>query len=614
MAPVWIEITGRKSDVWNHFKIDKTDRKSLKCNHCDTKFKNQCSPSTFKYHLEHKHLIKIDVVSGSANLKSGQPTLLKHFRKPEAKNAEVVVSRLTAVSRIPFKTLADSEDIKRGWNAQGLKIPRTRTGIRDMVMCFGNKKREELESSISMKVKSGDRFSLTTDEWTSERNRRYMGLNLHHIGSANGLGMVRVNGSMPADKGLELIIEKLGQFGLDLKKHIVALTTDGASVMKKLGRQSGILHQLCHSHGIHLAVVDVLYKKLEDENNNEYEHGEDDVAEADQEDSDDDDNSDDEDQDQFLELAAHGNATPLSDDVSVLIKKVRKIAKFFRRSPVKNDMLQREAKRQLGKELALILDSKTRWNSMLAMLKRFLELKDVIPGVLRELSVNDLFLEEDELESLVSLKESLDLIEVGVLALGRRDTSLSKADKIFEFLLANLQQQTTVIGHKLFEAVKLRIEERRDPSISGLLLFLEDPDGYDSSSSLLLEYPPKNDLAKAARDLYLRLFASEKDGDNDEDNEAEDDEDSVEPPAKKSRADELDAILSGKAAKSRPQKPEATPQEVLKTLKREFAVLESTKERPSCLEKIHKALLTIPPSSIEAERSFSAAGLFVTKL
>ena len=46
----------------------------------------------------------------------------------------------------------------------------------------------------------------------------------------------------------------------------------------------------------------------------------------------------------------------------------------------------------------------------------------------------------------------------------------------------------------------------------------------------------------------------------------------------------------------------------------EIAVLESTGNRPSSLEKIYNAMLSLPPSSIEAERSFSAAGLFVTNL
>ena len=42
--------------------------------------------------------------------------------------------------------------------------------------------------------------------------------------------------------------------------------------------------------------------------------------------------------------------------------------------------------------------------------------------------------------------------------------------------------------------------------------------------------------------------------------------------------------------------------------------LEATGKRPSKLEQLLKALLTIPPTSVEAEQAFSAAGLFATKL
>jgi hypothetical protein len=45
-----------------------------------------------------------------------------------------------------------------------------------------------------------------------------------------------------------------------------------------------------------------------------------------------------------------------------------------------------------------------------------------------------------------------------------------------------------------------------------------------------------------------------------------------------------------------------------------MSLFESTKKRPENLEKLFKALKTIPPSSIEAERAFSTAGIFITKL
>ena len=46
-----------------------------------------------------------------------------------------------------------------------------------------------------------------------------------------------------------------------MKRHNIASATNGASSMKKFGRLSGIEHQLCYDHGLHLAVCDVLYKK-----------------------------------------------------------------------------------------------------------------------------------------------------------------------------------------------------------------------------------------------------------------------------------------------------------------------------------------------------------------
>ena len=89
-----------------------------------------------------------------------------------------------------------------------------------------------------------------------------MCVNLHdERHEAVSLGMIRVCGSMPAVTALDLVDERLMQYGLSRERHIVGLVTDGASVMAKLGRLTGVEHQQCHSHGIHLAVTDVLYAR-----------------------------------------------------------------------------------------------------------------------------------------------------------------------------------------------------------------------------------------------------------------------------------------------------------------------------------------------------------------
>ena len=46
---------------------------------------------------------------------------------------------------------------------------------------------------------------------------------------------------------------------------------------------------------------------------------------------------------------------------------------------------------------------------------------------------------------------------------------------------------------------------------------------------------------------------------------------------------------------------------------KELAVFELTKVRINNLSKLHKALKSVPQKIVEAERGFSAAGLFITK-
>ena len=54
--------------------------------------------------------------------------------------------------------------------------------------------------------------------------------------------------------------------------------------------------------------------------------------------------------------------------------------------------------------------------------------------------------------------------------------------------------------------------------------------------------------------------------------------------------------------------------DINKTLKHEFSAFEISKKRSATLEKLYLALCSIPATSVESERAFSAVGLFITKL
>ena len=350
-------------------------------------------------------------------------------------SAEIVLARLLAVDLLPMYKLEKSKDIQNGWAAQGLNIPTTRKAMKKMFLSFTDKVKTNFKQELAAKIRNRNRFSISLDEWTSIKNQRYVGLNLHLDDvTLQSLGMVRIKGPMTAECCLDLIKKRLEDFGLSLQEHIVGMVTDGASVMIKTGRLSGIIHQVCHSHGLHLAVCDVLYKCRNIENTNEaniheYDY---DIFES----------SDDENDDEPWQVTLPDDYNAhFVDTVSDFISKVRAIVKVFQKSPLKNDCLQRNCEKELGKRLSLVLDTKTRWNLLLKMLTRFLEIRSPIDNTLKELNLGSKCLTEDEVAVVKDLSESLEIIEVGGTALCRCDITISKSEKIFEYVLKKLAEQ-----------------------------------------------------------------------------------------------------------------------------------------------------------------------------
>ena len=202
-----------------------------------------------------------------------------------------------------------------------------------------------------------------------------MNLNLHYDSDPVTLVMVRIKGSMPAERVENLVKERLHEFGLKME-DIVAAMTDGASVMKSFGRMICCIHEHCFVHGYHLAVTYFLYarqnlfERLEKkrENNNT---GSDSKFSSEEETEEVDEAAVD-----LVETEAIG--TELQRFVAKVIGKVRTMVKMFCKSPLKDEILQKHIQALLNTELKLILDSKTRWNSFLEMIKIFVRVEKCI--------------------------------------------------------------------------------------------------------------------------------------------------------------------------------------------------------------------------------------------
>ena len=52
----------------------------------------------------------------------------------------------------------------------------------------------------------------------------------------------------------------------------------------------------------------------------------------------------------------------------------------------------------------------------------------------------------------------------------------------------------------------------------------------------------------------------------------------------------------------------------MNAIKAEMALFDSTGKRGSCLQTVYSYLLTVPPTSVAAERAFSEARMFTTTL
>ena len=112
------------------------------------------------------------------------------------------------------------------------------------------------------------------------------------------------------------------------------------------------------------------------------------------------------------------------------------------------------------------------------MLTQFLEAKAPIDNTLKELDLGSKCFTRDEIAVVKDWSESLEIIEVDATALCRRDVTVSKNEKIFEYVIKKLAEETGAISQKLLGTVTDRIESRRNKEICGLVRYIENPNSY----------------------------------------------------------------------------------------------------------------------------------------
>jgi hypothetical protein len=111
-------------------------------------------------------------------------------------NREELIARLAAQDRISFNMLATSNRFRYLFQGRTFKLPQSHSTVRRIVMEEGVRVKEELKAEIAL-IKANDRkFSITLDEWTSTRNRRYMNVNVHGNSTVSDVWFGRTPRSM----------------------------------------------------------------------------------------------------------------------------------------------------------------------------------------------------------------------------------------------------------------------------------------------------------------------------------------------------------------------------------------------------------------------------------
>ena len=311
--------------VWKHFTAI-AGKNSAKCDICGHEIKT----STMKYHLIKIHEVHIPASEDQSEeppAKKVKQSKITAFVKKQS--VEEVITEMAAEDGFTFHAIANSSFTRKSLTLQGLQAPHDPKTVAKMVLMFANDKKHDMAKEIEAMIQCCKRFSASLAEYTSIKNRRLASVKDKYY----SLEMVSIDGSLNAACATELLREKLLEFKVSLDSHIVAMVSDGAAMMLKMGHEILAEHQVCLAHGMHLAVIEVLYKtkayiqapgpdKTNDDSFKEL-TCDDDLIPAEEEDFN----------------AQEELPLELVSDLAGIIKKVREVVRFFRKSPVQNDAL-----------------------------------------------------------------------------------------------------------------------------------------------------------------------------------------------------------------------------------------------------------------------------------
>ena len=192
------------SSVWENFI--KLDSDSARCKQCNKVLKCKgFSTSGLIRHLTHVHKTstpqkrKVELDCSESSKKPCARPITELLVKKET--CQEIISKLVAVDGFTINGVTRSDFIRTAIRDRGFKLPKNPSDVKNKILLHHSELIDNTKFEIKKLIEEENKFAITFDEYTSVRNRRYLNINLHGADAKVWcLGLVRVSGSLPADK------------------------------------------------------------------------------------------------------------------------------------------------------------------------------------------------------------------------------------------------------------------------------------------------------------------------------------------------------------------------------------------------------------------------------
>ncbi|UYV82685.1 hypothetical protein LAZ67_22000547 [Cordylochernes scorpioides] len=267
-------------------------------------------------------------------------------------------------------------------------------------------------------------------------------------------------------------------------------------------------------------------------------------------------------------------------NMNEVTKKARVVVKLFKRSLLKNEILLNYMRQdnRISTSMCLILDCRTRWDSLLNMLERLLSVKSAIQKALIDVNANVHLTDED-----------FDIMT---------QTRLLTEEATVKFLLEELQAQSHSLSKDLQKSFQKRILEERCNKTSLVLQYLHNPQAQlekkkmvkDFSVKLLLRLKP---LQEQMAEVRIQADNSQLPRSLQEHHEPSQLNDHL---TIERRLQE--AIEAASSTSIAIPTPDAASYSTM--INPELNIAAQSGKRGPHLESVYQYLLTIPPTSVES--------------